>query len=148
MKKLIITFVLLLCSSVSFAGDFTLHTSLGSYHTEKYQGNEFKEWNQRNEGFSIEWNQTKELSYQIGSYHNSEWKNSKFAFVQYLPIEYKGASVGAFGGYVSGYELTNIAAGLMLRYKVEKVVFTTRYVPKVDKRLGSSVFGFEVGYNF
>lgn len=125
-----------------------MHTSLGSYHPEKYRGTKFKEWNQRNEGFSVEWHQNKELSYQIGSYDNSEWKHSKYAFVQYMPLQHKGFSAGAFGGYVSGYALTNVAAGLMVRYKMDSVVFTTRFIPKVDKRMGSSVFGFEVGYNF
>lgn len=125
-----------------------MHTSLGSWHTQKPVGLKFKEWNQRNKGFGIEWRQSDDLSFQIGSYDNSEWKHSKYAFIQYLPIEYKGFYTGVFGGYVSGYELTNVAAGLMVRYKVDRVVFTTRFVPKVDKRMGSSVFGFEVGYNF
>lgn len=147
MKKLILT-ILFMFSSVAFAGDFTLHTSLGSYHPDKYQGTKFKEWNQRNEGFGIEWHQNKEMSYQIGSYDNSEWKHSKFAFVQYMPLQHNSFSAGAFGGYVSGYELTNVAAGLMARYKMDRVVFTTRFVPKVDKRMGSSVFSFEIGYNF
>ena len=140
MKKLIVTCILLFCTSFANAGNFDMLVHGVSWHSS---GN----FNERNEGVGIVYNQSKELSYAVGVYDNSLSKTSVYALVQYLPIEYKAVQAGIFAGGITGYPLTKIAAGGLVRINRGTVYHQFQLVPSI-KGVTPAVVGYSFGFHF
>lgn len=103
-------------------------------------------WNERNWGGGVRAQLTPDWGVQAGTYQNSFNRVSKYAFVQYTPIDFGSVRAGAFAGYLSGYNLpAPVGAGAMATWQVTTRLSTTlRYVPPLGKGT-SGVWAFELG---
>ena len=142
MKKTIIALALSFYSLFANA-EWNLQLHGFSHHFTEYA----KPWNENNYGLGIRKDFNEDFSVQAGFYKNSEWKQTEYLIGEWHPLNYKGWSVGAFAGYGSGYRLTKVIGGGLLRYSFSDYNVTFRAVPKVNKE-GSAVIAVEAGVSF
>jgi hypothetical protein len=115
-------FMLVFCTDTR-AAEVVVHVA--SYHNDRDRN-----WNENNLGIGLKIAQSEQVSYQVGTYRNSYFKQSYYAVAQYEVGS--DLRAGAFAGVVSGYK-TPVAAGFLLSYGMT----TLRVVPPV----GSQVTG-------
>lgn len=139
MKKLLLS-ILLCTSSFSYAGNFDILLHVKSWHSAG-------EFNERNTGIGVVYNQSKGTSYAVGVYRNSLNNTSAYALIQYLPIEYKALQAGIFAGAISGYPNANIAAGALLKINTGDYYHQFQIVPKVQG-VTPAVVGYSLGFKF
>jgi hypothetical protein len=94
-----------------------------SYHFDRSQ-----EWNERNAGLGVRFEQGNGLSYQTGFYNNSYGKLTTYVVAQ-KEWRVMGIRAGVFGGRVTGYAVP-VAAGFM----VSTNNLTFRIVPPVGSQ--------------
>jgi hypothetical protein len=86
------------------------------------------------------------IGYQVGTYKNSYNKHSIYLIGQYTPFSIGDVSVGGFTGLATGYK-SYVVGGFMLDYKVDKLLVTTRLIPKINQNT-VSVLAVELGFKF
>lgn len=106
MKKLLIA--LTLCATALTAQAQTFVTIGGiSHHTTPTMASG-QRYNNANFGLGIE-RQRGDITYAAGYYRNSEYRDSFYGTVSYLPIKAAGADIGVTAGLVTGYKRKDVA---------------------------------------
>lgn len=84
-----------------------ISTMVGSYHVRPVM-----EYNERNRGVGVEYHQTRDVLYMVGTYRNSVYDRSVYGLVGWTPLHIGPFAVGAVAGLITGYpELNNGGIG-------------------------------------
>jgi hypothetical protein len=118
-----------------------------SRHFDRNRG-----YNEHNLGLGIEYRTSPELSYMIGSYHNSVRKNTTYAAVNWQPWAVGPFKVGAAIGLMNGYPAVNrggnfFAALPMASYEGKRFGVNLGLIPSMKNIDGAVILQFKVRIN-
>ena len=117
---------------------FTLHSS-------------GRAWNEFNAGIGIRREFSADFSGQVGMYHNSLYRTSAYASVDYTPLHVGRFAAGGFAALATGYRSgVTPAGGALLRWQGDKASVAVRLVPKISsmKDDAPGMVSVEFGWRF
>lgn len=137
--KLVFLIMLLLSSSVSFAGEHFMTVNMAAYHFNRGATQDLN-FNEKNFGLGYEYKK-EDTTYHVGYYENSVRKTSLYALVSYSPLHLNNIDIGVVGGGITGYNIEPIAPafGASVTIASNTVAMNIMLVPEVQS-LG--VYGF------
>ena len=121
--------LIVLLPSLACAGEFWGSTTLGSFHTKRYQN-----LREQNYGLGIEYHESRQVLYLAGSYINSHDRRTVYALAGWTPIDFGAIKVGMMAGVANGYpkmnngRITPALAGLV-RIEYEKLGMNLTLIP-------------------
>jgi hypothetical protein len=140
MKKLLLI-AALAAAPLMAAAEVHLQIHGFSHHFEERINGE---WNEKNLGLGLRWQQSPSFGVQAGFYDNSYSKNTNYLIADWTPV--LNNKVGVFGGYGSGYDNKYpLIAGFLYRENVGKASVTLRLVPPISSET-SGVVAIEFGW--
>jgi len=90
--------------------------------------------NERNWGLGLTFPLSEKTAFAVGTYKNSNWRQTTYAWYEYTPWTIGPVKVGFLGGGVTGYRSGNNvmpAAGLLFTTRSDKVGFNVVCLPPV-----------------
>lgn len=104
------------------------------------------QYNEVNQGVSIRYEASDDVSYQAGSYLNSYNRQTTFAAINYTPLHFGRVSLGGFAGVGTGYYLPVMAGGAAV-VSFDRMNVTFRVIPKISRDT-DGVVSVEIGFKF
>lgn len=102
-------------------------------------------YNERNAGIGIRYEINSDVGIQAGVFKNSLSVRANYMLADYTPIHAGKISAGIFAARVTGYPLTNYAAGAIFRVDgvvIDRASITVRVTPKFQSSPSATAIEF------
>lgn len=135
------------CTSALAQTSFVVHGL--SYHSTPHTSG--RAWNETNVGIGLRREFSADVSAQVGMYHNSNYRISSYASVDYTPLQVGRFSAGGFAALATGYKPAVIASGgALLRWQSDKASVAVRFIPRIAsmKDDAPGLVSVELGWRF
>lgn len=157
MKRIFALLALTPCLCVSAEldeGKWWVSATVASKHVNVNDALVEEEFNERNPGIGIEYHYRQDVILLAGEYKNSVSRTSWYAVAGYTPIRVGFVSIGAAGGFISGYPAYNdakpapAAVGLV-RMEGERIGANLIFIPPIKAKFYTPLtVGLQVKYRF
>lgn len=146
MKILFVTLALFCVSANADEWKSYLVINAFSYHFNREAAKELN-FNEINPGIGFEFNKN-DYGLAIGSYYNSNYRNSNYILGQYIPLNISNVSIGVIAGGITGYSRADIkpSTGLLIVINSKTVSSNIIIIPDIPTFDVYGFIGFQIKF--